>query len=154
MRPDRHPGEISERRRISRHDDSAGCKSGGRDDQVVRPAGSPLTSGGRQQEGVRPGDRQVVVDDRDVGRDVVDEALPSVSVSCGRKLYADKKLGDGDRGNGDVVLVADGLIDRGPGAFEIDEEGGVEEEPCQGRRSISSSSRTDATSRANAASGR
>jgi hypothetical protein len=51
------------------------------------------------------------------------------------------ELGDGDGGDGDVVLVGNHLVQAPPGTVGVDEERRVEQEPGQGRSSISTSRR-------------
>jgi hypothetical protein len=69
------------------------------------------------------------------------------------QLDPDQKLSDGDRSKGDLVIVVDGMVQRCSLPVSVDKVGGVEEEPAQGRVSISRSSRTEAMSRAKLRSG-
>jgi hypothetical protein len=61
---------------------------------------------------------------------------------------ANKQLGDGDGSDGDLVVVFDRPVERGYRAVRVDEERRVEEQAGQGRSSISSSCRNEATSAA------
>jgi hypothetical protein len=69
------------------------------------------------------------------------------------QLDSDQKLGDSDRCKGNLVIVVDGMVQRCSLPVGVDKERGVEEEPAQSRVSISSSSRTEAMSRAKLRSG-
>ena len=98
------------------------------------------------------GDRLVVVDDGDDVYDVVDEGLPVGAVEVIGEVDSDQQLGDGDGGDRGVVIIGDQVIEGRSRAVALDEEGGVEQEPAQGRCSISRSSRVEATSREKAGS--
>ena len=98
------------------------------------------------------GNRLVVVDDRDDVDDVVHEGLPVGAVDVIGQVHSDQQLGDGDGGDRRVVVIGDQVIEGRSRAVSVDEEGGVEEEPAQGRCSISRSSRIEVTSREKAGS--
>ena len=92
------------------------------------------------------GNRLVVVDDGDDVYDVVDEALPVGAMDVIGEVDSDQQLGDGDGGDRGVVVIADQVIEGRSRRGGVDEEGGVEKEPAQGRGSISRSSRVEVTS--------
>jgi hypothetical protein len=71
-----------------------------------------------------------------------------------RQLDADRELGEGDGGDGDVVVVTDQVIEVCCRSLCVHEEGRVEEQQAHGRVSASSRSRTTSRSRAQPASGR
>jgi len=89
------------------------------------PSGSALATHGDKQLGVGCSDHGVVVDDWDDICDVVDELLARHSVAAVGQMDADEKLGDGDGGDGHVVVV-DQALKRRPRAVGVDEKRGVE----------------------------
>jgi hypothetical protein len=97
-------------------------------------------------------DRRVVVEDRYVRRDVRDEPLSRAAMPAAAQLDTYEKLGDGNRGDGNVVVIVDEVIEGRPGPVGIDQERRVEQEPGQERSSTSSSCRSDARSPAKAGS--
>jgi hypothetical protein len=105
-----------------------------------------LAPGGDEQLGVNGGDGGVIDHDRDEASHVIDESLAATSAPSIDQFDADEQLGDGDRGDGDLIVVSDGIIEREARAVGVDEKGRVQEQPAQGLASISSSDRTEATS--------
>jgi len=97
--------------------------------------------------------RDVVVDNRNDVSDIIDELLTGLAVSLVGQSHTDEKLCDRDGGNGHLVVIVDCLVELKPGAVGVDEEGGVEQKPAQGRSSIWSRSWTEAMADANPRSG-
>ena len=92
------------------------------------------------------GDIEVIDQHRHVGHDVVQKGLPSGVLLALRQLDPDAEFGDGDGGDGDVVVVGNDVIQVAAGTFRVDQEGRVKEEPPQDRSSTSTSSRSAASS--------
>lgn len=53
--------------------------------------------------------------------DRLDEVGPALSVPAGGQLDADLELGDGHRGHGDVVVIADPSVELVVVSFDVDE---------------------------------
>lgn len=126
VRSDDHTGQVAVSEVVG-GDDLALCGvCGGRDDQVMGAAGSPLAAYRNEQFGMGSCDGGVIVDNRDRFFDLVDELLAVGLVSIIGKQDPDQQLGDGDRGDGYFVFVVDQLIERRLGAVGVDQERGVE----------------------------
>lgn len=96
---------------------------------------------------------EVVGLDRNSREDILDERTPALPALALGKLDADEQLGCGDRGDCDVVLVGDEGVERPSGALNRDEDGRVENQPFQGRSSMSSVARSSSSSDAHRRSG-
>jgi hypothetical protein len=66
------------------------------------------------------GDCGVVVDDGDDLGDFVDELLASYSMGIVGELNAHEKFGDGDSGDGHLVVVGDVIFERRSRAVGVD----------------------------------
>lgn len=132
---------------VIRAQDSAGCSPrGSRNDQVVRPPGRSLASDMDQQLGMGLCDSTVVVEDGDDREDAFKERKAGRSLLPRGEEHADSQFGCSDGGDGDLVVVADSIVEVGCRAFGVDQEGRVTEEPGQGRSSISTTARMAARS--------
>jgi hypothetical protein len=140
-------GEVTVGGAVSGDDVTLRRLGGGGDDQIVGSSGTSLAAHDDEELGMGGGDRLVVVDDGDDVYDVVDEGLPVGAVEVIGEVDSDQQLGDGDGGDRGVVIIGDQVIEGRSRAVSVDEKGGVEQEPAQGRCSISRSSRVEATSR-------
>jgi len=143
---ERHTREIRESSLISGEDGSLRGQSGGCDHEVMSTPGPALLADDNEQVRMGLGDVNVVVDHGNGCEDVVNKrqtADPRLTLG---KLNTDPKLSDGDGSDGYVVVVVDGLVEFAPGTFDIDEERGVEQQPCQLRSSTVTRSRTAANS--------
>jgi len=137
--PHRDVREVAERRGVGRDDRAVGGPGGGGDDEVVSSSGDALATDGHEQGGVGGGDIEVVAQDRNSRDDVVHERLTPGAASSSRQLDADAQFGHRDRGDGDVILVRNEIVEVIAGSLRIDEEGRVEEQPAQDRSSTSMS---------------
>jgi hypothetical protein len=88
-----------------------------------------------EQLGMGAGDLEVVVLDRDRSDDRVDQRLPTRPVGLVGQLDPHQQLGDGDRGDDDVVLVTDQVVEPDLPALAGDQDGRVEDQPVQFRSS-------------------
>jgi hypothetical protein len=100
-------GQAVEASGIGRHDDSPTRNRGGCDHQVVRSSRLANTPHVGEQLAMAARDIEVVVLDRHVVDDGVDELLPCDAAPPVSELDPDEKLGDRDRRDGDVVIVGD-----------------------------------------------
>jgi hypothetical protein len=142
----RHTREIRESSLISGEDGSLRGQSGGCDHEVMSTPGPTLVANDNEQVRMGLGDVNVVVDHGNGCEDVVKKRQTTDPRLALGKLNADPKVSDGDRGDGYVVVVVDGLVEFATGTFDIDEERGVEQQPCQLRSSTVTRSRTAANS--------
>ena len=120
---------------------SAGRQCGSGDDEVVGPSRASGFADGDQQFGVHAGNCEVVADDRQAVDDVVEELAPRTSAFAGGDLDPHAEFGDGDRGNGGLVVVVDQVVQVERCAFDLDEDVRVQQEQCQNRSSVVSWSR-------------
>jgi hypothetical protein len=128
---ERHTCEIRESSLISGEDSSLRGQSGGCDHEVMSTPGPTLLADDNEQVRMGLGDVNVVVDHGNVCEDVVEKRqAPDPRLTPG-KLNTDPKLSDGDGSDGYVVVGVDGLVELATGTFDIDEERGVEQQPCQ-----------------------
>lgn len=88
----------------------------------------------------------VVVKDWDARQDLIQEALPCLTVPVVGEEHTNLELGDGDRRDCRVVVVFDELIKNGRRSLGIDEEGCVEQQSSHGRCCNCTSSRVAARS--------
>jgi hypothetical protein len=138
-----------------RGDDGAVRRTGGRrDDQIVGSSRSTGSGGRREQARVHGGRRERVVLDRDARQDVADVGGSGLAPATGRQLDADEQFGGRDRGDGDVVLVRDQATEDLGIPLGRDEDGRVEDQPFQRRRSDRTEDRTVSRSFAQPGSGR
>ncbi len=142
MRSNLHPGQVGEGRLVGAHDRPSRGPRGGGDDQVVRTTGPALAPYVDEELGVDLGHRLVVVENGNHLQEVFEEGEAGSPVVAGRKHDPDPQLGHRDRGDRDVVVVSDGLVEGGTRAIGVDQEGRVEEELAQGRCSSSTADRT------------
>lgn len=116
-----------ERTAISTHDGAPGGDCAGGDDQVVHTAPPTGSADGGEQARVMESHGIVVRQDRDGGDDVVDVRLAAWPLPGRRQMDPDGELGECDRRDRDVVVIADQLIDGDITPFGIDQERRVEE---------------------------
>ena len=121
---------------VGADDRPGGSSRSGGDDQVVRPARSSLVSDMNEQLGVDLRDRTVVVEHRDDRQDVVKEGQACRSLLSRGQEHTDSQLRHRDGGDRRLVVVAHSIVEFGWGAFRVDQERGVKEEPGQGRSSM------------------
>jgi len=105
-----------------------------------------LSTDGDKQLRVRLGHADVVVNHRDCGENVVEKGRTNDSRPSFRQLDADSELSNGDRRDGDVVVVIERLVDFPSGPLDVDEKRGVEQKPSQLRSSMVNRSRSPANS--------
>jgi hypothetical protein len=86
-----------------------------------------------EQLGVDPSNWEVVGLHRDRGQQRVHERSAGRFVAAIGELDADQQFGGGDRGDHDVVLVGDDLLDRGRRSLRGDEDRRVEDQALQRR---------------------
>lgn len=152
-RPNLNPGEVGEGGVVGAHNGAACGPRGGGDDQVVRAPGPSLASDMNHQLSMDISDFTVVVQHGDDLQDVLEEGEAGCPVRARGQKYAGSELCCGDRGDGDLVVIADGVVERTSRTFGVDEKGRVEEEPGQ-RSSSSTTDRTAAKSCNHGRSGR
>lgn len=134
---DLNAGEIRECCVVGADDRAGGSPRSRGDDQVVRPAGSSLVSDMNEQLGVDLRDSAVVVENGDDRQHVLKEGEAGRSLLSRGQEHTDSQLGCGDGGDRHLVVVVESFVEVGGGAFRVDQECCVKEEPGQGRSSIS-----------------
>lgn len=134
-RPKRDARKIVEPIGIRGYYRSLSGQGRGGNQEVVRSPRSPGSSRMSKQGGVCTGRFQVVILDWHRREDRLDEARPSWAVGAIGKLDPDEKLRHGDRCNGYVVLVTDDRVQIPTRPLDTHEDGGVEDQPFQGRSS-------------------
>ena len=111
--PNRHFGQVNETVQVSGDDlPSPGSGSGGDDEGVLRATRPAAATDVSQQRPVHPGDVEVIGLDRDrvqYGRD--ERGATPTSLAVGQ-LDPDRQLGRGDRGDRNVILIADQRLER------------------------------------------
>ncbi len=88
------------------------------------------------------GDFDVVVENRDGGDHIFDVRGSRGPVPARCEQGTHSEFGNGDRGDGHVVVVIDGVVEIIIGSLGVDEKRGIEQESAHVRSSISSSPRT------------
>lgn len=107
-------------------------RGGRRDDQVVGAPRRPGSTGMGEERAVGVGHDEVVRLDRKGVEYRLDEPPPFLAATPPREVDPDPQLGDGDRGDGDVVVIADQLFQDAPAALGVDQDRGVEDQSRQG----------------------
>lgn len=134
-RPQGNAREIGESTDV--HGDHRALSSQGRggDQKVVCSTWSPGSSCMGKQGGVCTGRLQIVVLDRQRRKDRLDEARPSLAMGAIGQLDPDEELCHGDRCNRHVVFVTDDRVELSARPLDTHDDGGVEDQPFQGRSS-------------------
>ena len=78
--------------------------------------------------------------------EIIHERLAARAAVGGCQLHPHQQLGDRDRSDCDVVVIADAVLEVGDVALGVDEDGGVEQEEAQRRSSTDSSARVSCRS--------
>jgi len=146
MVADLEVGQVGERCGVRGDDRPARRRCGCGDQQVVRSARRSLAAHFDEQSRVSLGDRYVVGDHGERCEYVLDESGPRCSGLSRSEQRTNSELGDGDRRDGDVVLIGDHLVEGVAGSVGVDEERRVEQEPPQDRSSISTNRRMEDSS--------
>jgi len=154
MCPDLNAGEVREGCVVGADNRAGGSPGSGGDDQVVRSARSSLVSNMNEQPGVDLRDSTVVVEDGDDRQDLFQESEAGRSLLPRGQEHTNPQLRCGDGGDRHFVVVADCIVEVRRGAFCVNQECGVKEEPGQGRSSISMMDRVAARSSDHCESGR
>ena len=155
-RPAHHDlGQPGETAVLGAHDLPRASSRGSSDDQVVGAARAAAAAGVGKQRRVLPGDVEVISLGRDSLEHRGDECLASRSPFRVRQLDAHKQLRRGDRGDRNVVGVADQPIERRHlTALGVDQHRGVEDQARQGSVPGPTLSRSSRSSAAHSVSGR
>lgn len=152
-RPQRNAGKVIEPTSIRGDDRPLASQGGGGDQKVVRSTWSPSPSRMGQQGRVCPSRLQVVVLHRQRGEDRLDEARPPLAMGVIGQLDPDEELRHGDRRDRHVVFVADDRVQGSARPLDTYDDGGVEDQPFQGRSSTKRFSRSACNSVAHEGSG-
>jgi hypothetical protein len=105
------------------------------------PSGSALTPNGHEKLRVRPRHCEVVVNDRERGHDVVDEAPSTLFGFAFRQLNANLELSHSDRSHCNIIVVVDYVVKAGGRPFSVNEKRRVKKQSAQKRSSESTNSR-------------
>jgi hypothetical protein len=89
-----------------------------------------------EETGVCVRDLEVVVLHRDRREQAVHELPAPGATPAIRQLDADQKLGSGHGSEGDIVVIADQLVEQAGLALRADEDRRVENQPFQRRSSV------------------
>lgn len=106
-----HTREIRESSSVRGHNHSTPSERGCSDKQIVCAARASCSVDVSEQESVGAGDFQVVVLDRDRGKDRLDVPLPGVLTTLVGQLHAGQELCRCDRRDHDVILVGNQLVE-------------------------------------------
>jgi hypothetical protein len=106
-----HAREIRESALVCSNNHPTSSKRGGGDDQIVSVAGTPRSFRVCEQDSVRSGHPKVIAFHRDGRQDCFDKSLPGPPPTRIRKLDTHEKLCCSDRGDRDIVLVPDQIIE-------------------------------------------
>ena len=88
----------------------------------------------------------VVVEHRDRGEHIVEECRTALPVLATSDRYANPELGQGDRGDGRLIVVGEQPVESTRRTFGVDQDAGVEEDEAQYRSSGTSCSRSSTRS--------
>lgn len=143
---DEHARQIRESFLVRGHHHPTSSEPCRGDEQIVRTTGTSRAPYVSEQEGVSVGDLEVVGLHRDRSQDRLDIPLPRVPTSPVGQLDTDEKLCCGDRGNHDVILVGDQLIENLPPPFGSYQDRRIQDQAVQRRSSTAATARTSRSS--------
>ncbi len=138
--------QIVEPRGVRRDDRTGADTRGRRDEEVVRTARASRRSNVGEKLGVAARDFEVVRLDRNRREHTVDERAACGLVPVVREVNANDQFCGGDRCDGDIVLVADDLVQGTACPLGCDQDRGVEDQAFQRRVSGASEARSSRSS--------
>ncbi len=154
LRPELNAGKLGKATSVEAHDLPLLGSSRRSDDEVVGTAWGARSPDVRQQDCVGLGYLEVIGLNREGVEDRGDETLALVPPAPFRQLNTNPQLCHGDRRDGDIVTVADRVVQRIAAALSVDQNRRVEDQSCQWSVTGSMLSRSSRSSSAQASSGR
>jgi hypothetical protein len=151
-RPQGDAGKIGEPAGICGHHDPSASQRCGGNQEVVGSTRAPRSPGVGEQRSMCARRLEVVVLDRQRGKDRIDEAGPALTMGGVGQFNPYQKFGRGDCGDRHVVFVADDRVETPARALDTHDDRGVEDQPFQGRSSTTRCSRSICSSVAHAGS--